>query len=138
MINKLRNGDVTVVADIKAKLLESVKFDYVMNEATKYVIGLKDGSVLTKDFKFTKNLNLAYTFKSEKEAIEYEDNHGNDIEGLTYVYKIDNNKLIMEKGKMITIEVDGERAEVDKSDLKDLEDLAKKEKKTFKVINKVD
>lgn len=61
-----------------------------------YVICNSDEEVLTaknSKYFFTDNLNLAYTFKSEKEAIEFEDKHSNSIDGLTYIYTLKNNKL---------------------------------------------
>ncbi len=69
-----------------------------LNEAKEvYVIGDADGRVLSvknNKFTFTSNNNLAYTFNSEKEAIDYEDKHSNDIDGLTYIYKMKNLKLV--------------------------------------------
>ena len=50
---------------------------------------------------FTKNKELANVYETEKEAIEFEDKFSNDIEGLTYIYKIKNNKIIkMGENKM--------------------------------------
>ena len=67
------------------------------SEKPVYVIGNSNGDeVLTaknSKYVFTKNKNLAYTFKSEKEAIEFEDKHGNEIDGLTYIYIMKNLKL---------------------------------------------
>lgn len=50
---------------------------------------------------FTKNKELANVYETEKEAIEFEDKFSNDIEGLTYIYKIKNDKIIkMGENKM--------------------------------------
>ena len=50
---------------------------------------------------FTKNKELANVYETQKEAIEFEDKFSNDIEGLTYIYKIKNDKIIkMGENKM--------------------------------------
>jgi galactitol-specific phosphotransferase system IIB component len=50
---------------------------------------------------FTKNKELANMYETQKEAIEFEDKFSNDIEGLTYIYKIKNDKIIkMGENKM--------------------------------------
>jgi hypothetical protein len=76
-------------------------FKEFVNESKSYVIGLEDGTVLTvqnKKYVFTDNYELAYTFKSPTEAVEFEDEHGNDIDGFTYVYEL-------KKGKLIKVDV---------------------------------
>lgn len=73
------------------------RFRDFVNESIKYVIGLEDGTVLTvknKKYVFTDNYELAYTFKSPTEAIEFEDEHSNDIDGFTYIYELKKGKLI--------------------------------------------
>ena len=69
MLEKIMKQDMTVVADIKAKILEKLDIKYVV------------------------------------------------------------------EAKMVTIEIDGEKTEVDAKDVKGLEAMAKKEKKSFKIIN---
>jgi hypothetical protein len=76
-------------------------FSEFINESKSYVIGLEDGTVLTvqnKKYVFTDNYELAYTFKSPTEAVEFEDEHSNDIDGFTYVYEL-------KKGKLIKVDV---------------------------------
>ena len=54
----------------------------------KKVLVSKSGEYLTvKNGKisFTKNKNMAYTFASEEEAIQWEDDNANDFDELTYI-----------------------------------------------------
>lgn len=65
-------------------------FKEFLNEGT-YVLVDKDGKYLTaknNKISFTDNVNFAYVFKSEKEAIEWEDKNGNLFDELTYVKKL--------------------------------------------------
>ncbi len=74
-------------------------FKELFTESTKYFITNKKGDYLTvkgDKISFTNNKNFAYTFKSEKEANEWEDKHSNDFDDLTYVVTENLNKPIKE------------------------------------------
>jgi len=67
-----------------------MSFREFLNEG-KYVLVDKNGKYLTaknNKVSFTDNVNFAYVFKSEKEAIEWEDANANSFDELTYVKKI--------------------------------------------------
>lgn len=96
---KSKTGDFALNENIKHTFRHYL--DTISEDKEVYVIGNKSREVLTiknGKFSFTKNNNFAYTFDSEKEAIEYEDKHSNDIEDLTYIYKMKNNKLTKIQG----------------------------------------
>ena len=48
---------------------------------------------LSANCKETKNINLAITFKSIEEALNFEDKFCNDITFLNYLYILEDNKL---------------------------------------------
>ena len=57
----------------------------------RYVIIDKDGKYLTtrnNKIEFTGNLNIAYVFSSEKEAVEWEDKNSNFFDSLTYIKEL--------------------------------------------------
>ncbi len=67
-------------------------FKELFLESKKFYITDKDGNYLTvkgKKISFTDNKEMAYTFKSEKEANQWEDDNANNFDELTYVVNED-------------------------------------------------
>jgi len=54
----------------------------IVNDKDQYLT-IRNGKI-----KFTDNKELAYTFKNEKEATQWEDDNSNDFDDLTYIKKI--------------------------------------------------
>ena len=72
-------------------------YKQVLSEAKAFfVIAMSDNQILTSKFQYTPDLKKAKIFKTFNDAIDFEEDHGDKIEGLTDIYKVDGSKLTKE------------------------------------------
>ena len=72
------------------------KNEFVTEAKDRIVITVGDKFVTAKGSKvsLTDNLELAYTFDSEAEAIDFEDKYADDIDGFSYLKKVVKGKIV--------------------------------------------